>query len=58
LLDAAGGEERGFFDALGRTLFLDKSDAKEESDKRSGRTSHAAMTDAAEGLVSGATADC
>jgi hypothetical protein len=42
LLNTADGDERGFFDALGGSLCVDRSGDKKQSDERRGDTSHAA----------------
>jgi hypothetical protein len=42
LLNAANDDERGFFDALGGSLCVDRSGDKKQSDERHGDTSHAA----------------
>jgi hypothetical protein len=42
LLNTANRHERGFFDALGGSLCVDRSGDKKQSDERRGDTSHAA----------------
>ena len=41
LLNTANRHERGFFDALGGSLRVDRSGNKKQSDERRGDTSHA-----------------
>jgi hypothetical protein len=42
LINTANRHERGFFDALGGSLCMDRSGNKNQSDQRRGDTSHAA----------------